>query len=39
MELSKLDYIVLTVTDLNKTVIFYTTVLGMEKSRDGLWKK
>ncbi len=31
MEINNIDHIVLTVKDLQRTVVFYTTVLGMEK--------
>jgi catechol 2,3-dioxygenase-like lactoylglutathione lyase family enzyme len=35
MEISKLDHMVLTVKDINKTISFYTSVLGMKKVTFG----
>ena len=35
MKISKLDHFVLTVRDLEKTISFYTSVMGMEKEEFG----
>lgn len=35
MEISKLDHLVLIVEDINKTISFYTSVLGMKKVTFG----
>ena len=35
MEISKLDHLVLTVTDIEKTAFFYVSVLGMKKEVFG----
>ena len=35
MYITELDHIVLTVKDMNKTILFYTTVLGMEQVSFG----
>jgi catechol 2,3-dioxygenase-like lactoylglutathione lyase family enzyme len=35
MEISKLDHLVLTVKDVEKTTSFYVTVLGMKKKLFG----
>ncbi len=35
MEISKLDHLVLTVRDIEKTVSFYTSVMGMKKEIFG----
>jgi len=36
MEISKLDHFVLTVKDVDKTVLFYESVMGMKKEVSGL---
>jgi catechol 2,3-dioxygenase-like lactoylglutathione lyase family enzyme len=35
MKISKLDHFVLTVRDIEKTISFYTSVMGMEKEAFG----